>query len=315
MVCVLSTWQIAIYIRGGVPQGSKLGPIAFILKINHLPQVAIPNEQEQICEASDDQDIAMFVDDSTLSEVITITQHSSGSPIGNIQRSVNNVVQFAKDESMELNGKKCKEMLIDFRKKKTEIPLIDIGDDKISCVKSYKLLGIWIDDDMRWKTNTEYIVKKGGKRLYLLKILKSYGAPKNDLLAFYCTVIRSVLEHGAQIWSGGLTQMHKKNIERIQKRALRIIYPGLCDYGLLLSQSNLLTLEERRNNLCASLIEDMLQPSHRLHRLLPKKLSDIRERETRTNGKKIYNFFFNSERFRNSPVVHAINEYNFKLDK
>jgi hypothetical protein len=30
-------------------------PIAFILKINHLPQVAIPNEQEQICEASDDQ--------------------------------------------------------------------------------------------------------------------------------------------------------------------------------------------------------------------------------------------------------------------
>jgi hypothetical protein len=118
---------------------------------------------------------------------------------------------------------------------------------------------------MRWKTNTEYIVKKGAKRLYLLKILKSYGAPKNDLLAFYCTVIRSVLEYGAQIWSGGLTQMHKKNIERIQKRALRIIYPGLCDYGLLLSQSNLLTLEERRNNLCASLIEDMLQPSHRLH--------------------------------------------------
>ena len=135
----------------------------------------------------------MFVDDNTLSEVITITQHSSGSPIGNIQRSVNNVVQFAKDESMELNGKKCKEMLIDFRKKKTEIPLINIGDDKISRVKSYKLLGIWIDDDMRWKTNTEYIVKKGAKRLYLLKILKSYGAPKNDLLAFYCTVIRSVL--------------------------------------------------------------------------------------------------------------------------
>ena len=87
-------------------------------------------------------------------------------------------MQFAKDESMELNGKKCKEMLIYFRKKKTEIPLINIGDDKISSVKSYKLLGIWIDDDMRWKTNTEYIVKKGAKRLYLLKILKSYGAPK-----------------------------------------------------------------------------------------------------------------------------------------
>ena len=45
---------------------------------------------------------------------------------------------------------------------------------------------------------------------------------------------------------------------------MRIIYPGLCEYELLLTQSNLLTLEERRNNLCASLIEDMLEPSHRL---------------------------------------------------
>ncbi len=196
-------------------------------------------------------------------------------------------------------------MLIEFWKKKTEI----------QSVKLYKLLGIWIDDDMRWKTNTEYIVKKGAKRLCLSKILKSYGAPKNDLLAFYCKVICSILEYGAQIWSGGLTQMQNKNIERIQKRALRITYPGLCDYGHLLSQSNTLTLEERRNNLCASLIDDMLEPSHRLHGLLPKKLNDIRERETRTNGEKIYNFFCNTERFRNSPVVHAINEYNFKLDK
>ncbi len=93
-------------IRGGVPQGNKLCPIAFILKINHLPQVTIPNEQKQICEPSEDQDTAMFVDDTTLSEVVNITQHSSGSPIGNTQRSVNNVVQFAKDKSMELNGKK-----------------------------------------------------------------------------------------------------------------------------------------------------------------------------------------------------------------
>ena len=76
-----------------------------------------------------------------------------------------------------------------------------------------------------------------------------------------------------------------------------------------------ISLEKRRNNLCTSLIEDILKPSHRLHGLLPKKLEDIRERETRTNGKKIYNFFCNTERFRDSPLVHTINEYNFELDK
>ena len=42
--------------RGGVLQGSKFDPIAFILKIKHLPRFAIPNEQEQICEATEDQD-------------------------------------------------------------------------------------------------------------------------------------------------------------------------------------------------------------------------------------------------------------------
>ena len=264
---------------------------------------------------SEDQDTVMFVDDTTLSEVINVSQHLSGSSIGNTQRNVNNVVQFAKDERMQLNTVKCKEMLIDFRKNKTTLPLIHIGDNQIPRVKSYKLLGIWIDDDLKWNTNTQYIAKKAAKRLYFLKILRNYGAPISDLLIFYCTVIRSVLEYGAQIWSGGLTQMQKENIERIQKRALRIIYRSYDEYDSLLSQSNLLTLEERRNNLCAALIKDLLKPSYRLYSLLPKKVNDIRERETRTNGEKVYNYYCKTERFRNSPVVHAIDVYNFKLDR
>ena len=51
----------------------------------------------------------------------------------------------------------------------------------------------------------------------------------DDLLAFYCSVIRPILEYGAEIWNGSLTQEQKKSIERIQKRVLRIIYPNL-DY-------------------------------------------------------------------------------------
>ena len=75
--------------------------------------------------------------------------------------------------------------------------------------------GIWLDDDFKWKTNTEYATKKAAKRLYLLRIYKSYGAPTNDLLAFYCSVIRPIVEYGAEIWNGGLTQEQKKSIEAI----------------------------------------------------------------------------------------------------
>ena len=52
---------------------------------------------------------------------------------------------------------------------------------------------------LRWKSNTEYIVKKAAKRLYFLKILKGYNAPREDLKTFYVSVIRSVVEYGAQI--------------------------------------------------------------------------------------------------------------------
>ena len=65
---------------------------------------------------------------------------------------------------------------------------------------------MWLDDDMKWATNTEFIIKKAAKRLHFLKILKNYDACKDDLKSFYCAVIRSTLEYGAQVWHGNLTQ-------------------------------------------------------------------------------------------------------------
>ena len=85
---------------------------------------------------------------------------------------------------MQLNFKKCKEMLIDFRRNKSIVPPITAGDLPLVKATTYKLLGIWVDDDLKWRSNTEFIFKKAVKRLHLLKVLKSYGAPKKDLLFF-----------------------------------------------------------------------------------------------------------------------------------
>ena len=90
----------------------------------------------------------MFMDDTTLSEVVYIFNHLTGRSIGNTQRNVDSVVQFAIEERMELNGNKCKEMLIDFRKKRTEIPLIKIGAYSMSWVKYHKLLRLCLGDDL-----------------------------------------------------------------------------------------------------------------------------------------------------------------------
>ena len=50
---------------------------------------------------------------------------------------------------MELNLKKCKEMQIDFRKNKTIIPQLEIENNLLAKVTSYKLLGLWIDDNLK----------------------------------------------------------------------------------------------------------------------------------------------------------------------
>ncbi|XP_028418283.1 uncharacterized protein LOC114543542 [Dendronephthya gigantea] len=299
---------------GGVPQGSKLGPIAFVVKINMLPSViaeaVVGNGNNDVVV---DEDTILFMDDTTISEALDVHNHISGTEIGNIPQKINSVKNFAEIERMELNPKKCKEMIIDFRKDRTAIPATEVDECILERVSSYKLLGLWLDDDLKWRTNTEYIVKKAAKRLYLLKNLKGYNAPRDDLKTIYTSAIRSIVEYGAQIWHGSLTEEQSRDIERIQKRAMKIICPEK-NYEQALTECGIKTLESRRELMCINLIKDIKDPSHKLNDLLPPTVGQLRERDTRLNVNKIYNFKCRTERFRNSPLVYAIRKYNLKID-
>ena len=88
------------------------------------------------------------------------------------------------------------------------------------------------------------------------------------------------------MWHGNLTQEQCNNIERIQTRALRIIHPE-HNYNEALKESKLKLLKERRNDLCIDLIKNMLQPTHKLHGLLPDKHSNIKMGETIANSNEI----------------------------
>ena len=81
---------------------------------------------------------------------------------------------------MQLNLKKCKKMILDFRRQKTAIPYLKVEETTLERVTCFKLLGLWIDDNLKWNTNTEHIIKKHAK---------SYGAPEKDSKAFYTSVL------------------------------------------------------------------------------------------------------------------------------
>ena len=88
---------------------------------------------------------------------------------------------------------------------------------------------------------------KASKRLYLLKQLKRANVDTNSLNKFYCACIRSVLEYACQAFHSGFPNYLSKEIEQIQKRALRIIYPYV-DYREALEMGNLERLNDRRRN-------------------------------------------------------------------
>ena len=103
------------------------------------------------------------MDDSTLSEILDVSHHVSGEQIGNKQDQLNSVIEWSESQDMVLNSEKCKEMIIDARKTKTEIPELQAEQSPINCVSSYKLLGMWIDNNLKWETNTWALIKKAGK--------------------------------------------------------------------------------------------------------------------------------------------------------
>ena len=57
----------------------------------------------------------------------------------------------------------------------------------------------------------------------------------------------------------------------------------------------------------------MLEPNHKLHNLLPRKVEYIRQKKARSNNQRLYNFSCKCERFERSPLVYSIYLYNSKL--
>ena len=128
---------------------------------------------------------------------------------------------------MKFNQTKCKDMIISFALEHPKLDPIFIQKHELVPVSLAKILGMYISVVLKWNTHITHIVSKACKRLYFLSLLKRSGADRSSLLTVFTTCIRPVLEYGCQASSYGITQYLSDEIERIQKRALKIIHPDL----------------------------------------------------------------------------------------
>ena len=197
---------------------------------------------------------AKHVDDQTILEIIP---RNSPSYLNCI---VDDIPCFSHCNNMRLNPAKCKAMTIDFLDYNSCIWCpIGTGGVVIERVKSFKLLGVYISEDLTWGVHCDYIIKKANRRLYALRTLKKCGVPTSDLITVYCSLIRSVIEYASAVFAN-LPKYLSGALEGIQKRALRIILPNL-HYDEALILSGLPSLEDRRAAACESFMRN-LKPSN-----------------------------------------------------
>ena len=112
-----------------------------------------------------------YVDDSTLFEICEMNS------ISLMQESVNIAAEWTKNNDMKINSEKSKEMIISYTHGNlgNEVMNILIEGQVVERVDHVKLLGITLSNDLTWKRHVDNIVKKAGKRIYMLYQLKRAG--------------------------------------------------------------------------------------------------------------------------------------------
>ena len=122
--------------------------------------------------------------------------------------------------------------------------------------------------NLSWEDHIAKLVSKASRRIHLLRELKRASLCAKDLRTCYYYFVRSTTEYACQVWSTSLTSEQSHAVETIQRRAMQIICPHKT-YDEDLHDHRLVTLQQRRNELCNIHFKDIENSSHRLNSLLP----------------------------------------------
>ena len=247
--------------HAGAPQGTRAGPNVFKLLINDLC-FELPTIK--------------YVDDVSVASV------SSDPNNENLHNALGVLDVWSNKNGMLINTDKTKEMIVYFGRNYSDrdFKVLTCGGRHIERVDVFKLLGVMISSDLTWKAHVSFIISKACRRLFVIYQLVRAGIGVADVISVYCSLIRSVLEYCSPVWHCGLTQGQSSEIESVQKRVLKIVFPDLS-YNNALAKSGLEKLSFRREKLSIKTFNGIKSQSHVLNRLLVRKSIDERNMKTR----------------------------------
>jgi len=208
-----SSW---LPVTSGVPQGTVLGPLLFLLYINDITD-------------NIDSEIRLFADDCILYRTI---RSSADQAI--LQHDIDTLHSWSSVWQMNFNSQKSHIMSITRQRSKLT-RLYRLGTDILSQVDSYPYLGVTISSDLRWHDHINRITSKATRTLNFVR-RNVYNCSSEAKSLAYTSLVRPQLEYAAAAWDpyriGDI-----QAIEKVQRRAARFVFR---DYRHTTSVTNLL---------------------------------------------------------------------------
>ena len=211
-------------VTSGIPQGSVLGPILFVIFINDLPE-------------SVTSEAYLFADDTKIFRIIKNEEDR-----GELQKDLNKLNQWSDDWLLKFHPQKCKYMTIGKNNDKVSYTL---KDQDLQKVKEEKDIGVTIDDELDFESHISKKINKATRTFGMLR--RSFNCLDcQTFLCLYKTMVRTHLDYASSVWAP-YKMKHIEIIENVQRRCTRQL-PNMKDlsYQERLKKLNLPTLMYRR---------------------------------------------------------------------
>ena len=190
----------------GVPQGSVLGPLLFIIYTNDLPSAI----KHSSC--------ILFADDTT----VYSSSKDSTEILGKIEEDMKSLSDWFFANKLSLNVSKTNFIIFEPNKNSTvNINQITLSDKHINRVGSTKFLGIFIDDELEWNTHIDNVAKKVASGAYAINSVKHLLCAGN-LRKLYYSLVHTHLTYGIIAWGSAYTYRLRKLVV-LQKKCIRNI--------------------------------------------------------------------------------------------
>ena len=189
-------------VKAGVPQGSRLGPLMFILYINDILEGL-------------ESEVMIFADDTT----ILATGDNPAETTAIINRDLEKVAVWAKKWKVTFNAAKSRDII--FTKKNfINCPGVVFNNVVVKRVTEHKHLGLWLTPTLDWAKHVHETCLKANRKLYVLRSVKFLKRGTLDVL--YKLQIRSCIDYMLPVYFHTLKQTEKSRIEQIQYKAAKL---------------------------------------------------------------------------------------------